>query len=257
MKRLYFIVTIILCICSMTASAQNPYGFSDESIAFFKEFNVDVDIFSEVFNGEEDAETLENLERNLWSIRAQTRAYSFNEYQVKVMINSEVKRILNYRKVEYVTIPSYKVTFNDQVVDSASRQYPILEFRGITYFPMTYDDCRFLGVTTNWDGDAKKLTITKEPVENAVFNEYSWFNNQKKFVYAENVEGIYGDVKNCSFNIEVNGKEVIDEDEEYPLLLFRNITYFPLTWHFAAEEFGWEYSFTAENGLVIKSIKKS
>jgi len=253
MKRIIFIVTIILCICSTTASAQNPYGFCDESIQFFDEFNVDVNIFAEVFNGEEDAETLENLERNLWSIRAQTRAYSFNEYQVKAMINNEVKRILNYRKVEFVTIPAHKVTFNEQVVDSTARQYPVLEFRGITYFPMTYDDCRFLGVTTNWDDNAKKLTIKKEPVENAVYNEYSWFNNQEKFVYAENVEGIFGDVKNYNFDIEVNGKEVINENEEYPLLLFRNVTYIPLTWRFAVEEFGWEYNYTEENGLVIKS----
>lgn len=252
MKKILAILLALLCISAISASAQNPYGLSDESIEFFNKFNVDVDIFAEVFNGEEDENTLESLERNLWSIRAQTGAYGFNESQVKALINNEIKRILNYRKVEYVTIPKCKVTFNGQEVDSTSRRYPLLQFRDITYFPMTYDDCRFLGVTTEWNDSLKKLTIEKEKVENALYNEYPYATNREKFIY-ESVEGIYGEVKNCEFQIEVNGKEVINSKEEYPLLLFRNVTYFPLTWRFAVDEFGWKYSYDEENGLVITS----
>ena len=168
-----------MCVCTISVSAQNPYGLSEESIAFFDEFNIDVNIFADVFNGEEDEGTLESLERNLWSIRAQTRAYGFNEERVKAMVNNEVKRILNYRKVEYVTIPEFKVSFNGQEVDSTYRRYPLLLFRDITYFPMTYDDCRFLGVTTYWDDSEKKLTIANETVENAEYNEYKYSKNRQ------------------------------------------------------------------------------
>ena len=254
-KMLVVLMVIIMVMSSISVYAENAYGLSDESIAFLNEFNVDVDIFSEVFNGEEDEDTLESIENEIWSVKAQTRAYGFNEYQVHAMVNSIVDRILDYRKVEYVTIPKFKVTFNDQEVDSAEREYPLLQFRDITYFPMTYDDCRFLGLTTDWDGSAKKLTITKEAVENPQYNSYHSNPNREPYIYAEGLESVYihGDVKNCTFEIEVNGKEVVNSEEEYPLLLFRNVTYFPLTWRFAVDEFGWEYSFDKVNGLEIKS----
>ena len=35
------------------------------------------------------------------------------------------------------------------------------------------------------------------------------------------------------------------------MLVFRDITYFPLTWRFAVEEFGWAYHFEEKTGLVI------
>ncbi len=252
MRKIFITLVVVLCLSVIGVSAQNPYGLSDESIAFLNEFNIDIDIFAEVFNGEENEGTLEQVERNLWSVKAQARAYGFNELQVKALIASDVRMILNFRKVEYVTIPEFKVTFNGQNVDSLNRMYPLLKFRDITYFPMTYDDLRFLGVTTDWNDSVKKLTITKEPVENAKYNDYKAYKNSGKFIY-ENVDGIYGEVKNCEFEIEINGKKIDNSNEEYPFLLFRNITYFPLTWRLAVDEFGWDYSFTDEEGLKINS----
>ena len=252
MKKILIILSVILCLSICCVSAQNTYGLSDEYVSFLNEFNIDIDIFAEVFNGEEDENTLEQLERNLWSIKAQTRAYGFNELQVKAMVTSEVRRILNYRKVEYVIIPSFNVTLNGQNVDSTCRRYPLLVFRDITYFPMTYDDLRFLGVTTNWDDKSKKLTIKKEPVENAKYNDYKYGKNLGKYIF-DSVEGIYGQVKTCEFEVEINGKIIDNSKEEHPLLLFNNVTYFPLTWRFAVDEFGWDYSFTDENGLEINS----
>lgn len=37
--------------------------------------------------------------------------------------------------------------------------------------------------------------------------------------------------------------------------MFRDVTYFPLTWRFAVDEFGWMYSFDSKNGLNIYSKK--
>ena len=34
---------------------------------------------------------------------------------------------------------------------------------------------------------------------------------------------------------------------------FREVTYFPLTWRFAVEEFGWEYRFDTDNGLTVSN----
>ena len=49
-----------------------------------------------------------------------------------------------------VTLPDFTITINDVVVDNQNRQYPFLLYQGITYFPLTYDDSRFLGVETSW-----------------------------------------------------------------------------------------------------------
>lgn len=49
----------------------------------------------------------------------------------------------------------------------------------------------------------------------------------------------------------MNGKLVDNIKDEYPLLSFRDVTYFPMTWNI--EEFGWEYSFNNGNGLIINS----
>ena len=37
-----------------------------------------------------------------------------------------------------VTLPSFTVTLNGQVIDNSYRQYPLLVYKDITYFPMTY-----------------------------------------------------------------------------------------------------------------------
>lgn len=255
MKKLLAALMVIFCIGASSVFAKNPYGLSDESMTFLNEYNIDYNIFSEIFNGKEDIEALEKLENSILSVKSQAQAYGFNEIQVKALINNDIKSILSYRKVEFVTIPKCKVTFNGQTVDSSARQYPLLQFRDITYFPMTYDDCRFLGLTTQWDDAQKKLTIEKQAVENAKYNDYGNYQNRETYVY-KNIDGIAGDVENCKFKIMVNGKETVNADEKYPLLIFRNITYFPLTWRFAVDEFGWEYNYDEENGLVINSGKE-
>ena len=50
-----------------------------------------------------------------------------------------------------VSLPWFDVTLNGVRVDNGFRQYPLIMYRDITYFPMTYFDCRFLGIETRWD----------------------------------------------------------------------------------------------------------
>ena len=143
------------------------------------------------------------------------------------------------------TLPTFNVSFNGQLVESSYRQFPLIVHKDITYVPMTYFDCRYLGLTTNWDNDTKTLSIEKSNITCA-YRDYNW--------EWENIKINESSV--CDFNIVVNGKTIDNSKEEYPLLTFRDVTYFPLTWHFAVEEFGWEYSFDTENGLSIKSDGK-
>ncbi len=143
---------------------------------------------------------------------------------------------------ETAVLPAFDVHFNGNKVESTYREYPLLVYKDITYFPMTYFDSRHLGLVTEWDGESNTLTISKKNI-NSVLTAYKSENKNIK----------NNSINICNFNIIVNGKEIDNKNEPYPLITFRDVTYFPLTWRFAVDEFGWEYSFDNENGLTINS----
>ncbi len=70
-------------------------------------------------------------------------------------------------------VPTFDVTFNGIKVESSFRQFPLLVYKDITYVPMTYYDCRFLGLKTDWDADTRTLSIEKSPVTCA-WRDYKW-----------------------------------------------------------------------------------
>lgn len=143
---------------------------------------------------------------------------------------------------EVAAIPSCAVTLNGQSVDNTYRQFPLLQYKDIVYFPMTYYDCRFLGVYTDWNEQTGTLYINTENISGA-YRKYNWeWKNGKR-----------NEIDICKFNIVVNSKVIDNSKEEYPLITFRDVTYFPLTWRFAVDEFGWEYSYDDKNGLVINA----
>lgn len=60
-----------------------------------------------------------------------------------------------------------KVTLNGQVIDNKNAKYPLLTYSNITYFPMTYQLSRFMGVETDWNNAAKSLNITAGGAQSA------------------------------------------------------------------------------------------
>lgn len=141
-----------------------------------------------------------------------------------------------------VNLPTFDVSFNGIVIENENRQYPLIVYKDMTYMPMTYYDCRYLGLISNWNNEINTLFIEKSNITCA-YHDYDWeWKNSNK--YQANV---------CDFNIVVNDKVINNLKEEYPLLTFRDVTYFPLTWHFAVDEFGWSYNFDEEKGLIINS----
>jgi hypothetical protein len=144
-----------------------------------------------------------------------------------------------------VTVPGFPVTLNElNFGEDDYAPYPLLVYRNITYFPMTYYSANLLNLDTNWTaGDG--LVITQGNPE-----------TPKEFAYATP-----GADKNrrtqtatvIDAKVTVNGQAIDNRGEPYPLLLFRDITYFPLTWRFAVEEFGWNYTFDYQAGLNIRA----
>lgn len=140
-----------------------------------------------------------------------------------------------------ITLPTFKVTLNGTIVNNNKAQYPLIVYKGITYFPMTYYDSRFLGVETDWD-NATGLTVKFTDVKGDYHPASQASQNKSS-----------GVAQIADFAITVNGKKIDNTTEEYPLLNFRDITYFPMTWRFCVTEFGWDYNYTNEKGLVISS----
>ena len=145
-----------------------------------------------------------------------------------------------------VTVPAFPVTLNGLTIEQTNNQYPSLVYKDITYVPMTYYDAQLLGLDSQWEAQSG-LAIQKTAF---VADQITAQQRYVPYKSATANAGSYTALR-PSFAITVNGKSIDNSKEEYPLLVFRDVTYFPLTWRFAVDEFGWKYSYDNKNGLVI------
>jgi hypothetical protein len=140
-----------------------------------------------------------------------------------------------------VTLPDFTVELNGHTVENQYREYPLLVYNGITYFPMTWYDSRLFGLEANWSPD-DGLNIK----QSLVTSSYVPYKSERRNA------AFYTAVVPASV-VTINGKAIDNTKEEYPLLSFRDVTYFPLTWRFAHDEFGWNYRWSDTDGLSITS----
>ncbi|TBL75731.1 YHYH domain-containing protein [Paenibacillus thalictri] len=124
-----------------------------------------------------------------------------------------------------VKLPSYKIFINKQQVLNASSKYPIFEYKDITYIPMTWNYTQALGIENKWDPEIG-LIIRKTDNKAAKLNADPGIPASQ--LYA----------KLPDFNVFINDAWVDNSQEEYPILVLNDITYFPLTWQYAVEELG-------------------
>ena len=139
-----------------------------------------------------------------------------------------------------ITIPDFDVVIGDQIIDNVHNKYPMILYKNITYFPMTWNFSRALGLESNWSNDTG-LAIGKTTEYENLNQDLSANNDVNKSFRAEI----------ATFDIKLNDKMLSNAEETYPILVFRNITYFPLTWKFTVDEFGWESKYNDETGLKI------
>ncbi|NHN33373.1 DUF5050 domain-containing protein [Paenibacillus agricola] len=140
-----------------------------------------------------------------------------------------------------VTLPDFVVTLNGNRVENQYREYPLLVYKDITYIPMTWYDCRLLGLETEITPN-DSLSIAKGRVTSSYVPYQTHIKNLKsnKAIIP-------------TFETLINGERVDNSKEEYPLISFKDVIYFPLTWKFAHDEFEWEYVWNNSEGLAINS----
>jgi len=173
------------------------------------------------------------IKRALTAILA---VFTFTTAMPSVMLAAQSVRI---------KIPSFNVNLNGTSIDPLNREHPLIVYKDITYFPMTYYDCRYLGLETSWS-EQYGLKVINTGISSAFMEQIR-----------DKANNSTGFAKICEFPVKVNKKYINNAYEEYPLLVFRDVTYIPLTWRLAVDEFGWEYSYNESDGLKIRSSSKA
>ena len=113
-------------------------------------------------------------------------------------------------------IPDYQIIIDDSLVYYADSLYPFLNYKGITYLPMTYEYARAMNLTTGYlEGSA--FMVAYNPCDDKLPVYETTANNKNNTVIIPQ-----------GYNVYVNGKKVDNDNADYPILNFRGVTYFPL-----------------------------
>lgn len=145
-----------------------------------------------------------------------------------------------------IKITDMDVNINGNLINNSTEPYPFINYNDITYIPMTWDLATSLGLEVKWNGSTQTLEISKRD-DMTVYQQTGYTLNDIKSSYKARI------VKN---KVIVNGVEIDNTNTDYPVLNFRDVTYFPLTWAYMVDEFNCGYNWTQETGLAITCDSK-
>lgn len=133
------------------------------------------------------------------------------------------------------------IFINGVLINNVNSTYPLLTYHDIVYIPLTWNYSRWMGLSVQWEERAG-LTISRSGQMNSYVADENTIQDMTRPV----------PIALPDYPVFVNGKAVAqDADEDWPLFNANGVTYFPLTWSFAVEEFGWNYNWSEEEGLQI------
>lgn len=141
------------------------------------------------------------------------------------------------------SFPDFPVSVNGTVMDVSHSEYPLLIYNDITYFPMTWTNTAALGLSVQWEAGGG-LSIQKKDVCVPLEQDLAPVVNSNEYSQKASL---------VPFPVSLNGRQIVNANEPYPVLFYRDITYFPMTWKFAHDEFGWNTSWDSANGFAIDS----
>jgi hypothetical protein len=107
-----------------------------------------------------------------------------------------------------VTLPAFAITLNDRLIDNSARRYPLILYKNITYVPMTWFDCRYLGLETHYNEGAGggELIINLTGAAGGYYEDLAPDLNRGR-AYTAQIAG---------FAVTVNGKAVQNSQELTP-----------------------------------------
>jgi hypothetical protein len=144
-----------------------------------------------------------------------------------------------------IQLPGFPINLNHYYPIPEKESYPPIIYKGVTYIPMTWNNCMRLNLTIAWNEDTG-LSISKKTsgMPTYPYEAPAEHDNDKNAVYEASI---------AAYPITVNGKTIDNSQEPYPILSFRDITYFPLTWRYAHDEFHWMTDWSDTDGFTLLS----
>lgn len=159
---------------------------------------------------------------------------------------SNMNTNISYATRVGVSLPTFDIMVNGVKVDNRYRKYPFLVYKGVTYFPLTYHDCQFMGIEYGLLNN-KVLLISTAETEGG-YDEYKQKFPNSKF-YIINVpksKFAFNDLE-FAFDNKLENTGIIKN----PVLRFRDIYYIPVSE--LSQIWNWEYLFDAQTGLQINT----
>jgi hypothetical protein len=144
-----------------------------------------------------------------------------------------------------VSIPSFETTVNQVKVDNTKEKYPLVVFNEMIYFPLTQNYAGALGMDLNWSA-SDGLSIDNNQSGPTEIIPNRGVTNSTTQKYQASIP---------KFNIYVNQKKINNAKEDYPFILFRDITYMPMTWRYGITELGLDLSFDKKSGFRLSNSK--
>ncbi len=166
---------------------------------------------------------------------------------ILVFMTANSTSFANSTKYRTISIPTFKVQIQDMSVDSSYMQYPLIIYNDITYFPLTWNWCHKMSLSTGYT-EKDGLYITKHYMdrEDPEKMDNGGYQPAGKKYTATVVD----------YPVVINGKKIDNQKEQYPLLNFRGVTYFPLTWRFVVDEFNWNTTWDDVKGLKVTTWRE-
>lgn len=146
------------------------------------------------------------------------------------------------------SISPFKVKVNENGYIE-NNTYPSLFYNNVVYIPMTYNVGEFLGMTIEWvDGyDQKVLLLTKKEKREVIETD-----NVKE--YGVEKKPVKANVSDCTIAVcKGENLDLVRGTKEYPLLMYKDIIYIPLTWDNIVGKLEWKYSFDEANVMNIET----
>lgn len=149
-------------------------------------------------------------------------------------------------------IPNFPVKVNGTLVDNRHARYPLLVYKDITYFPLTWDMAQALSWQVNWSETEGLKVFSSFTTRGGAAYGYVKSPLQQD-LSASNQSNVLYQAQLADFPVSIQNESIDNGNEAYPLLTFRDITYFPLTWRFAHDLLNIDLQWDEQEGLTIRS----
>lgn len=178
-----------------------------------------------------------------------TEVYASSAPGEKITVVTPVK-IKTLDKMIKISEPNFDVTINGIIVNDINAVHKIICYNNIVYFPLDW-------IYSNWLGFDISMSENDEIIidNTGEVNSFVSWGKQLADGVVDNlgIREIDGIISN---EVIINGKVIDNTNEIYPLLkYFGGEVYFPLTWKWVVNEFGWSYVWDAQTGLTIHTKK--